>query len=233
VTRAADDSVEVRVTGARPGEPIWLSFGQSQNAGWAASIDGHDLGAPALVDGFANGWLVDPPASDFDVQLTFEPQQRVQVALWLSAAAAVLCLALAARRPRRSPIDAALPVPMSVGSVEGPPAPRLDWPWTIGVALALGVVGALVVSPTVAVLTGVLAVVEARGLLPRALTAAVPALAMALAGAYVTLAVVRHDIRQGLEWPSELTRAHPVAWFAVLALVGDVVVHGIRRRRRA
>jgi hypothetical protein len=44
--------------------------------------------------------------------------------------------------------------------------------------------------------------------------------------------VLRHDTVPGLEWPAELTRAHPIAWFAVLALVVDVAVQAARGRWR-
>ena len=111
VLHQADDSLTVRVTGAEPGTPLWVDLGQSYNAGWTASIDGDDLGAPALVDGFANGWLVDPREESFEVALTFAPQHRVDLALWFSAAAALLCLGLALQEARAIARRHHLPAP--------------------------------------------------------------------------------------------------------------------------
>ena len=36
----------------------WLVLAQSWNAGWTATINGELLGAPVLIDGYANGWLL-------------------------------------------------------------------------------------------------------------------------------------------------------------------------------
>ncbi len=41
--------------------PFWMVLGQSTNAGWhAITSTGKDLGAPQVIDGYANGWLVTP-----------------------------------------------------------------------------------------------------------------------------------------------------------------------------
>ncbi len=47
------------------GKPFWLVLGQSHSEGWKAEVSGSkgadgSLGAPRLVNGYANGWLVDP-----------------------------------------------------------------------------------------------------------------------------------------------------------------------------
>ena len=42
-------------------EPVYLVLGESINPGWKATIQGGgNLGAPFLIDGFANGWRLDP-----------------------------------------------------------------------------------------------------------------------------------------------------------------------------
>jgi arabinofuranan 3-O-arabinosyltransferase len=86
----------LEVAGAR--SPFWLVLGQSINSGWAATLaDGSSLGAPVLIDGYANAWYVHPPAGGgaFTVSLSFLPQQRVDDALVASALVLVLCLCLA------------------------------------------------------------------------------------------------------------------------------------------
>jgi len=227
------DSLSLRVTGAEPGTPLWIDFGQSYNLGWTASIEGEDLGAPALVGGFANGWRVEPPSESFVVALTFAPQRRVDLALWFSAAAALLCLGLAVRKaPRAMAVTVSLPEALSRASIEGPLRPPLAVRTTLLLSLALGLTAALVINPLIGALIAALTFVSARGLVPRWVTSLVAPAAMALSGGYVTLSVVRRHTLPGLEWPSELTRAHPVAWLAVLALVVDVVVQAARGRWR-
>jgi hypothetical protein len=108
-------SWRLQVSGASG--PFWLVLGETQNRGWQASIDGGPtLGGSTLIDGFANGWKVDPADLDgaakrgtFDVTLDWTPQNRVWEALFISGAAAVLCVVLAVlprRRRRRTAWEA-------------------------------------------------------------------------------------------------------------------------------
>ena len=99
-------SMKVRVSGGSTGN--WLVLGQSLNPGWHASIDGRDLGAPRLVDGFANGWRI--PAkfgtAAVTVDLEWTPQRVVAFGLWISGLAVLACLLIVAlswsRRRSRS-----------------------------------------------------------------------------------------------------------------------------------
>jgi hypothetical protein len=83
--------------------PFWLVLGQSIDSGWHASVSGGpDLGTPVLIDGYANGWYVQPPAggATFVVNLEFAPQNGVTDAIIASAIALAVCLLLAVW-PRR------------------------------------------------------------------------------------------------------------------------------------
>ncbi len=89
-------------------EPYWLTFSQSWNPGWTASVAGQDLGTPQVINGYANGWLIDPaalgiaPGTTVRVDVTWAPQRVVWVAVGLSLVALVVCIALllfARRRP--------------------------------------------------------------------------------------------------------------------------------------
>src|SRR5262249_25085622 len=79
VTHDGETSMTARITGAR--QPFWLVLGQSNNAGWTAKANGHSLGAPTLIDGYANGWRIDPSTTSLTVTMTWTPQGRVWVAL--------------------------------------------------------------------------------------------------------------------------------------------------------
>lgn len=229
----AADHVRVRVEGLDPADPQWLVLGQSHNAGWTASLDGTDLGAPALVDGYANGWALPAGASTAVVDLRFAPQRRVDVALALSALAALLCLVLAVRRPRRAAVGvpAALPDPW-------PGGPGLRYTGALptrrravlaGIAVAIG--SALVLAPAIAVALGALAGIAVRRERGRAVLALLPAALLAGAALYVVTWQIRYRIAPGLEWPGELDRAHPVAVVAVVVLVIDTAVDRLWARR--
>jgi hypothetical protein len=87
-------SARLEVQGAT--RPFWLVLGESLNAGWEASgPGGRSLGAPQLIDGYANGWYVTPPRSaSFIVTLRFGPQRMVTPAILVSGATLAVCLVL-------------------------------------------------------------------------------------------------------------------------------------------
>jgi hypothetical protein len=195
-------------TRSRDGRPFWLVLGQSHSDGWSASVGGHGLGAPALVDGYANAWLVRPGrAGPVTIQLSWTPQRLVWIALGISAVAILLCVALlvVARRPRRSRAAAAGEDPADVEHA----APAL-WSWTFpgrvlgtmptAAVVAASFVAAAVVSRwPVALAAGLAALVGAR--VPRAR----PVIGLAAA---VTLVVARTSHTPARSW-------YAVALFAV------------------
>lgn len=227
VLHGSEAALDVQVP-ATPGER-WLILGASFNDGWTASIDGEELGAPELVDGYANGWLL--PAGDADrvVQLRFRPQDRVDLALAVSAIAALLCLALAwrGRADQPEPAPIAPLEPRRLPPTTGAAGPAL----TVAIALvALGSAG-LVVAPPVAVAIALATALAVRARHLRFVYARLPAVLLAVAGAYVVTWQVRYQMLPGLEWPGELDRAHPVAMAAVATLALDTVVGLVWRRR--
>src|SRR5262249_9573600 len=96
VVRNGDTKLRVHVQDAT--KPFWLGLGESQSPGWHARVGhGADLGPSQLVDGYANGWYVTPPASgSLDVTFEWTPQRQVRAAILLSLIGALLCIGIIA-----------------------------------------------------------------------------------------------------------------------------------------
>src|ERR1019366_4804932 len=112
--------------------------------------DGHDLGAPVLLDGGFTAWRLPPTAGGSTLTITWTPQRVVDIALLASLAgllAVAACIAFGARR--RGANQAA------ARAVET--APRLSWPWQPRAAPSLVLSGIAILAamafagPTVAI----------------------------------------------------------------------------------
>jgi arabinofuranan 3-O-arabinosyltransferase len=225
-------SVTVDVSGD---EPFWLVLGQSHSLGWSAS-DG--LGEPTLVDGYANGWLVDPAEHD-RITLTFTPQRTVNIALIASALGALLCLAILLLPSRyRSDVD-----PHRSGTEN---EPGWVWPWVstgvrpgVGTVVAAGVAAGVVAAALVHPLTGVgigaatvVGLVIGRGPGVLALGSIT---GLGLAASFTIAKQWRNDYPPDFGGPGFFGPAHHLAWIGLLLLAASVLSGELRRRaaRRA
>jgi len=162
VLHSGTTSIDVRVR--TDGKPFWLVLGQSLNDGWKAELgDGSSLGEPRLVNGYANGWTVDPRApGTLVIQLRWTPQRLVWIGLTVSAVAVMACLVLLWRTRRRAltALDvadaAALDSPLTFGA----PAPSTRV--AVGAALLIGLGVGLVSRPWIGVLVGAGALLAMR-----------------------------------------------------------------------
>jgi hypothetical protein len=225
------DRTTVAVRGARPGDPFWLVLAQSQNAGWRARVDGRDLGASSLVDGFANGWRVRPERSSFRVTLQWVPQRTVDLALALSALAALLCLALALADPGRG--RRAVEVDDGIATLGFPGAGEdaIGAARTAVAVIGVAALGSLLAGPTVGLGAGLVTLVAARWPRSRVLLAIGPAVALGLAGTYVVWRQTRVHVPPTFEWPLGFTRAHLLGWTAVILLAAAAILELLGRRR--
>jgi hypothetical protein len=221
--------LRVRVDGAD--EPFWLVLGESHSRGWTARVrGGDDLGAPVLVDGYANAWRVDPHASG-TVELTLEwtPQRRVWAALAVSVAATLLCLLIVWRtRRRRVPADhgggeVTLAAPWS--PYPGAPSRAARW---AGPAVA-GAVGALCVAPWVGLLLAALVALSLRVPRARAILALGAPVALGLAGLWIAASQVRNHPPPVFEWPTFFPRTRTLGWLAIVLVAADVLVARLHR----
>lgn len=154
-------------------KPYWIVLGQSVSDGWTATTeDGVDLGPPTLVNGFANGWFIDPAihGESVVVQLRWAPQGYVWTGLVLSALGVLICFGLVAlpRRRRRHDDDAETPaitpvlIPWrSTGigrtSGDGAEAAVSEPTWATRTAVSIGylLVVTFLAGPVVGVIAGV------------------------------------------------------------------------------
>jgi arabinofuranan 3-O-arabinosyltransferase len=224
------DRLRVRLTDLEPGRPIWFVFAQSNSDGWVARADGVDLGPSDPVDAYANGWLLVPTSSEMVIDLSFAPQGRVNAALALSGLVVLICIGLAIRpeRGRLAPHTTEDPPVLDVRSrYQGVRPSRRD---TVLAALAVALLGAVLAPPPVAI--GLMLVTIAGCVLPasRPVLALLPAGLLGLAALYVVGMQVRYGIQPGIEWVTELERAHPFALAAVLALPIHPVVDRLWQR---
>ncbi|HZQ58079.1 MAG TPA: alpha-(1-_3)-arabinofuranosyltransferase family protein [Acidimicrobiales bacterium] len=227
VTHQSASSVTVATTTAPGQSPFWLVFGQSQDTGWRATVHGRSLGKPVVVNGFANGWLVNPPAGGgpLTVVLTFTPQRVVNVALVISALGILLCLGLAFSRTRAAAPSSAvdLPVAPTLASPLSPsrwrPAPHV----AAATVVATGVVGAIVIAPAVGIGLAVAAAVAIWRPTWRAVLGAGSLLLLGGSILYVLQLQVRYRFPTKIEWPEHFDKVALIPWAAVGLLLLDAV----------
>jgi TRAP-type C4-dicarboxylate transport system permease small subunit len=183
------------------------------------------------------------------VTLHWKPQDRVNLALYLSAVAGVLCLLLVFWRPRRrgdadgAPLDTTASAVTEPTGEEPPARPQLVSPLrstgrplslrgALVVTLASAAVSGFVIGPWAAPVVGLaVAVVVLRPKL-RALLTIGAVLCVAISGLYVVQLEVRYNFPAGSDWPSSFSAVTWVAWLAVALLVVDAVIEHLRSIRR-
>ena len=207
ITDSGPTSFDLKVR--TDGEPFWLVLGQSRSDGWTAKIDDRSLGTPRLVNGYANGWRVEPErAGTVTVALRWTPQRVVWLGIALSALTVIACfvlLLLTRRRVQAAAVDD-VPVWAPPWELDGVlPSTRV----VLGAA-ALSAVGAAAVSRWwIGVLVGIGTVVALRINTGRVVFALGSPAALAL---------------------SKVAGVPELGWLAVALLAADVLCVWLRRR---
>ena len=195
-------ATSLKLTVGPSDEPTWLVLQQSWNSGWTATAENDDLGAPVLINGYANAWLLPASTTERQIVLDWTPQRTMTIALWLSLAAGVIVLALAfgLRRRRDEPQDVA----------DGRRVPRL----VLGICLGLAVV--VFAGPLVAIAAFAIAAATARW---RWLAPAVVTACLAIVGVGISALEWRYDFPAAPDWPSRFGWASSIIWLAVVTVV--------------
>jgi hypothetical protein len=248
VTVLTQSATKISLRVSHAAAPFMLVLGQSIDKGWSATVaGGTSLGAPTLIDGFANGWHVGAATlaeaghdGTFDVTLRFTPQSTINVALILSGATVVVCVAIVMvawlRRRRTARVG---PAGSAADPLDQPSIDLLGRPngFTMSNPVYL-VLGTVVAGAAAWALGGLFAgVVTAVGVLLSmllwwgrwVLRAAVVAL---MAGG--ALDVVFHQYRYRYPpggWPTQFNRASTLIWGAILLAGADAALEIVRRLR--
>jgi len=221
-------SSSIAVAGAT--RPFWLVLGQSLNEGWHATINGKDLGAPVLVDGYANGWYIDTDGeTNINIDLVWRPQGTIKAALWISLFASLLCLGIIVtstiRRRRSTDPNKYL------GQLESPslreirvrevsiPSRR-----RIILALAMTVGTGAVIAPWVGIIVGIASWYASGGKRVRTLIRFAPPLLLTSVAFGIPIIQGVKRFPPFFDWVTHFQWASWVVWLAISALVLDVLI---------
>jgi hypothetical protein len=207
-----DSAGGVRVALSRP---TWLVLGESYDAAWQARCDGRSLGAPRVVDGYANGWIA--PAGCRNVSFAFGPQSTVDLGVLVSGVAAlVLALLLVLTRPPGDPVrgrERPLLDPAALAAARG----RMPLARAATAAVILGVVLGFVFAKRAGVGIALgLFVVLWRGYGPRTLAAAAGVLLLVAVPIAYLVGDPRNQGGYNFNYSVELIGAH---WLGVAAVI--------------
>lgn len=221
-------------------EAYWVVLGQSYSPGFRATTsDGTDLGEPTLVNGYANGWLVDPAevGTDVTIDIDWTPQRLVWIGLALSALGVLACLALillpVLRRRRGAapepgePGDDVLPTGVSPLHRDGA---VLSLAGSVIAGVGAGVLGLFFGSVVLGAVLGLLTFVAARVSWGQVVLRVTSIGMFAAAAGFIVLKQYRNDYVVDFNWVGRFETAHAWALLAVFALVASVVLDGLRTR---
>ncbi len=215
--------------------PYWLILGQSQNVGWQATVNGHEIGGSQLINGYANGWLVTPgPVGTTDrIVVTWTPQKAVDLALIISSIAflgGLLILAISWKR--RKSVARHSVNPSTFGAHMAAPWAMRSQPieiHTLGtLAGSLGLAAALLNGLASGLIVFALVALSLWKRQFRLFTSMAAWIVLGNIAVYTVGKQFGYHYAPGVEWP---TAFDPVGWFVylgVLLFVADVI---IERRR--
>jgi hypothetical protein len=196
------DGVRVSVDG-----PSWLVLGESFDEGWRARCNGHDLGAPQPIEGYANGWLVERGCSRVDFR--FAPNNTLRLAYVLSIFGIPFLLVAVVRR-RRPGYTSLEPLP------EPDPVRSLDLVGAAaaGLAIALAIAFVFALRAGAVAFPIVVALLWRGARVRRLIEAATVLLALAVPVAYL---LAKWDDRGGYNTYYAVDHRYG-HWFAVAAV---------------
>ncbi len=224
----------VDVDGAQ--DPYWVMLGQSFSPGFSATTsDGADLGEPQLVNGYANGWLVDPAelGPDVTINITWTPQRLIWIALAASAIGVLICL-LALFLPIRLLAGKPIEVVRSMRVSGIGPGYSDGNILSAGRALAwggaTGVAAWLLAGWPVGLATGIVVTVALGAKRGQTVLRVLAIASFAAASAFVVLKQFRNDYVIDFNWMNQFEITHAWTLLAFALLLADPLVSHLRAR---
>jgi hypothetical protein len=232
VTQAEGNSYSVDIANAT--SPFWLVLGQSLSDGWKANVrGGPSLGEPTLIDGFANGWNIDPAdvGSSFTVDITWAPQKAVWMGLtvsgiWTAGLALAALLLFWRRRNIHTHVAATFPVLVS-SELTTTASATLRVGLLVAITALSAFIGGFGVAVAMALITGL-------SLWTRRRSAIATLTVLGAVGGIVLLYTglqYGHEYRTTALWPSGFKIAHQLGLIAVLAMFSETVTRWFLRTR--
>ncbi len=212
-------------------DPLWLILGQSHNPGWSLRDgDGTDFGPPQLVDGYANGWLVEPSETNSTTfTLEWKPQRAVWIALATSLFATVVCLlgffcggrsVLPTKEPEVTFVN-----PLHKRSITSNP---------IGALFGLVIAGFTLINlpgwHSAAALVGILGALTITGRVGHRAASLAAATAMAVTAVLIALEQIRERHPRDFVWPQFFDQFHVLAVLGILLTAAAALEELLERR---
>ncbi len=225
--------------------PFWLAADQSWSTGWHASVNGKPLPAPQVIDGYGNGWLIDPAVyghGPLRIHVSWQPQGTVWIAIWVSVIAVIVAIALLifSRGRRRQRVLVPSWSHPTAPTFERPfvdVRPRIGWRATIVAATAMAVFlvlalpwHGLTIPAMVAVVTGLL-VVCYRYRRGRGLLGLVAAASLGVAALYTVQSQFRHHNPPDFKWPVQFDKINALGLLTLVLLLAEAGRELMIRRR--
>ncbi len=231
----------------RATKAFWLAVDQSWSVGWQATVNGKKLPAPQVIDGYGNGWRIDPAvygSGPLTIHVSWQPQSTVWVALGISALGVLISLVLVAvgkgrRRARRVALGADFPTepllarlfaehggPIALGTTLVATAGfagfvALTTPWHGWSVPALVVIVSATVFGTFR---------HRRG---RAVATLMAAGSLGLAALYIVQAQLRHPNPADFQWAVQFDKVNVLGLLALYLFLVEAVRELVIRHRSA
>ena len=249
VTRSAGRvSYDLQVSRAQAGsKPFWLAVDQSWSVGWHASIGGKSLGPPHVIDGYGNGWLIQPAevpgTGPIVVHVEWQPQSLVWMALGISALGVVVALVLVVigrgrRRRRRLPVDPGYPPEPRLARMFTEASGAVGPVATVVSTVAFAVAVALLTPwhgfavPALVLLVAGTVFATYRSARGRAVAALGAAGSLALAALYTVQAQFRHPNPADFQWAVQFDKVNVLGLLAIFLLAAEAVCELLVRRQQ-
>lgn len=217
VTVTASDATSATVLVSACPTGCWLIDGQGFNEGWVARVDGSSLADAVPISGGSTGWWLPPSTSQRTVEIEFTPQGTLDLSMWISAAGALIALALAAASTLRRFRPAALAVELD--------EPQMADPWQVSpqatvrtACIAFFATSLLFIGPWWA-LDAAVAAVPVWASRRLRIAGVVAVLGIGGLGALVAAVELRRGYPAGSGWTDHFTDLHRAGLFVVMLLV--------------